>query len=61
MSGELFIFPSRMVLNRNYISVPSKEKLQPWYDDKERILERMWKISALQDYNQWMTLSFLDG
>ena len=48
------------MLNHNYISVPSKEKLQVWYDDNERILERMWKFSALQDYNQWMTLSFLD-
>ena len=43
------------------ISVPSKEKLQALYDDNERILERMWKFSALQDYNQRMTLSFLDG
>ena len=50
-----------MVLNHNYRSVPSKEKLQAWYDDNERILERMWKFSVLQDYNQRMTLSFLDG
>ena len=50
------------MLNLNYVSVPSKEKLQVWYDDKNV----SWKecgnsLSCMQDYNQWMTLSFLDG